>query len=80
MNRERPGASASAGAGYEVKFGCDHTEDFLGLVASLKSRVDWRARRFDPGAKVWPSPGTRGTTSGCGCSRTSPRGSAGSSA
>jgi hypothetical protein len=56
VNRDRPWCvvrSAGTGDGYELKFGCDDTEDFLGLVRSLKSRIDWRERRFDPGAKVW---------------------------
>ena len=54
MDRERPWCVVRrAGAGYTVKFGCDDTEDFLGLVRSFKSRVDWQARRFDPHEKVW---------------------------
>jgi hypothetical protein len=56
VTRERPWCvvrRAPDGAGFALKFGCDDTEDFLGLVRSLKSRVDWRARRFDPGEKLW---------------------------
>jgi hypothetical protein len=55
VDRERPWCVVrrSTVGGYSVKFGCDDTEHFLGLVRSFKSRVDWRGRRFDPQDKVW---------------------------
>lgn len=54
MNRERPWCVVRpAGVGYELRFGCGDTETFLGLVGSLKSRIDWHDRRFDPAERVW---------------------------
>jgi hypothetical protein len=49
----RAGDGTGGVGGYQLRFGASDTVEFLGQVASLKSRVARHARRFDPATKSW---------------------------